>query len=369
MAPDALKLPVSGMIGEDQEARATRLFDRALELALEAQQRAGGAVERRFRVGGRQLHLQFAGSVLEEPLCRAFAHLETGESSGADFTVHLWDSTSSGLHMPAPPWPKDEYRQCGEIRGFIGNRIYTHFDGAQQALTVIDFHLRTAVYWMRSSTYIPYYERAAPLRAFLHAWMSRYNLHHVHGAAVGRPDGGVLLAGGKGAGKSNTALSCLDSDLQYVGDDHCLVGLDPDPTVYSIYSSGKTYREDVRRLPFLGAMVSNPDGGHEDKALYFFHEHLPLRMTSGFPLRAVLLPRVSGRTDTAFSSAATANGLKTLVPDAMLKWPSLGQQTFTTLTGVFRVTPCFYLDVGTDVSQIPRTIEQILDLVCASNPD
>lgn len=363
MASDTLTSAGCGPTGESGEEPSVRLFETARELALEAEERACCVMEHHLDIGGRRLRLRFAGPAMSAPMSRALMHLAADGSGEADFTVRLWDSSSSELHMPPPPWSEAEYRQCGEISRFIGERIYTHFDGAQQALTIIDFERREAVYWMRSSRYIPYYEKAAPLRAFLHAWLSREHLHHVHGAAVGRPDGGVLLVGNKGAGKSNTALACLQSSLFYAGDDHCLVGLDPEPMIYSIYSSGKTYRDDVARLPFLGTMMDNPDGGHEGKALYFLNEHVPARITAGFPLRAVLLPQVTGQRETGVRPASPMDALRLIAPDAMLKWPSLGRQTFRTLTTVFRATPCFVLDAGTDVSRIPEAIDGVLDAV------
>ena len=61
----------------------------------------------------------------------------------------------------------------------------------------------------------------------------------------------------------------LASTLYYASDDYCLLTNDPQPTVYSVYSSGKTHAADLDRLPFLRPAVSNGDRLATEKALYF----------------------------------------------------------------------------------------------------
>ena len=43
--------------------------------------------------------------------------------------------------------------------------------------------------------------------------MSDRNLQYVHAGAVGNKNGGILLVGKGGSGKSSTALACLKSDF------------------------------------------------------------------------------------------------------------------------------------------------------------
>src|SRR4029077_4802081 len=102
-------------------------------------------------------------------------------------------------------------------------------------------------------------EIAEPIRAILSWFMREHNRQLIHAAAVGNSDGGVLLIGRSGAGKSNTALCCLASDLQYAADDFCAVSVGSEPHVYSLYCTGKTHEVDWTRHPFLAALAPNLD--------------------------------------------------------------------------------------------------------------
>jgi hypothetical protein len=120
-------------------------------------------------------------------------------------------------------------------------------------------------------------------------------LQLVHAAAVGNSNGGVLIGGKGGSGKSTTALTCLESKLNYIGDDYTLLGLDSGrPVVHSLYNSAKLNSDHVQRFPTLLPKVSNPDRLADEKALLFVNEHYPAKVATQLPVRAVLLPRVTG---------------------------------------------------------------------------
>lgn len=349
-------------VGADD--RAGRFFAAALEASIRTEQRVGGAIVHDYRIGRFRIRILFAGPGLLEPLGRALTHLRVPEEGAADLVVHAWDSATTGARLPPPAWPKEAQRACGEIDGLIDERYYTHFDGGVKILSLLDRERGVAVLWARDPAAIPYWERSAPLRSILHPWMSQHGLHWVHGGAVGLTDSGALLVGLSGAGKSSTALACLNSSLSYAGDDHCLVGFDPSPVVYSLYSSAKLHPHDFVTFPWLRPLVSNPgviEGGKMmGKALCFAHEGFPERMTSGFPLKAMLLPRVSGRRDTEVRPAPGMDGLRVIAPEIAMKWPSQARTALATLGRLFRTVPSYYLDVGTDRDQIPAVIRDVL---------
>jgi len=340
------------------------LFDMALDASLHAEKSAGETFQYDQLIGNRVIRMRFSGSALLAPVASAFRHLVTEAQEKPDLTVHIWDSSSTGVVMPPPPWPKEAQTTGGEIPSFINDRFYTHFDAGVHQLSLIDFERRLAVLWVRNHTNIPYWEQSAPLKSILHIWMNRHGFEWIHGGAVGLPDGGALLVGISGAGKSNSALACLDSTLQYAGDDHCLVGFDTQPKVYSIYNSAKTHRADLEQFSFLRPLVTNIDDGPDarmwGKALCFLHQGFPDKLIPGFPLKVMLLPRVTGETDTHVRPASAAEGLRIVAPEVMMKWPSRAHASFLNLTKLFRALPCYYLDVGTDRAQIPKTILEVL---------
>ena len=169
----------------------------------------------------------------------------------------------------------------------------------------------------------------------------------------------MLLPGKGGSGKSNTSLACLASELSFAGDDFCLVSNGP-PGVFSLYSSAKTRPEDQRRLPFLSPWASDVPRAPGEKILYFLHEHATERPTHGFPLRAILVPRVTGRRDTRVGPGSPALALAALAPSTRTLMPNRAGPTFHNLADIVRRVPCYVLELGTDASQIPAAIAGLL---------
>lgn len=317
-------------------------------------------MERCFRIGGRVLCFHFSGPALVSRLTPALEHLAVPPQPHVDLHIAAWDSASTATPMLPPPWQSEELRVCGEIQSFIDAGCYTHYNVYHNALTLIDQKNRRAVYWIKEAEAVPDHETASPLFALFHAWMSVHGLHHVHAGAVGLPEGGVLLVGNCGSGKSSTALACLDSPLRFAGDDRCLLAAGPTPTVHSLYSTAKTHPQDIDRFSFISAIREELSYLQNGKALYFLERLFPGKMASHFPLQAILMPRVTGLPDTTLQPGSAAAGLLTLAPYTAIHWPSAGPKTFQTLAKVFKRVPCYQLNVGTDIEQIPAVILDLL---------
>ena len=75
-------------------------------------------------------------------------------------------------------------------------------------------------------------------------------------------------------------------------DDYVCVSLDPRPEVHGLYGTGKLMQDHVERLPFLLDGLANRDRLTE-KAVIYVHECWPTKLAPGFPLRAIVIPRVT----------------------------------------------------------------------------
>lgn len=319
----------------------------------------GRATTSYFCVAGAVVCLNFAGTALVEPLTRAMGHLVTEPVAMPDLTIGLWDVASTGTLLPPPPWSDDAYGAKSEITGFGDDVILTAFQVDTRSLLLYHRGRALAFYVTLDAAGIPYYEAGAPLRTIWHWWARDANRQLLHAGAVGTQTGGVLLVGRSGAGKSNTALACLQSELGYASDDYCLIQLDPTPIVYSIFSSAKTQHRDLARLPFLTPASSNSTGA--EKTVYFINEHFPEKIIRSFPLRAILIPRVTGKRDTTVVPASPAEALLAAAPSTRAQLPYAGSQVVVRIAQLVRRVPALYLDVGTDVGQIPRAIQNVLE--------
>jgi hypothetical protein len=317
-----------------------------------------GLLESRFQIGDRVVLLRFAGAALRDLLTPALQHHAAPPEAEPDLTVHLFDTAATGVAAPPPAWASDAFGRRGEVEGFNDGRIRTVFQQGSDVLLMYDRERRAAVYWSSDHRRIPYWERSFPLRTVFHWWLEDQPMQPVHAAAVGLPEGGVLIAGLSGSGKSTTALACLDSELLFAGDDYVLVRTSPTPYVYSLYGTAKLEPENLTRFP--GLQASNPDRLDREKALLFVHSFAPRKLIRGFPIRALLVPRVTGLPDTRLGPATAAQAFLALAPTTLCHLPGAEGAALAKMSALVRQVPVYALEAGTDLAQIPRTILGLL---------
>ncbi len=317
-----------------------------------------------YGTGPYSFRLDFAGTALTFCLAPAFDHLETRDTS-ADCHIFLWDTQSTGVALPAPPW---KWTESVRNEVHIGSRIKIVYNGDSGSLVMYDAETRRAVFWTRQASDIPYYEMGAPLLPVMHWWLASRGCQLVHAGAVGSRDGGVLLVGRGGSGKSTTALACLTGGLDFVSDDYCALSTDP-AYIHGLYCSAKLAADGRNRLPALAEAIHRPEATPAEKTLYLLHRLYPGRLSAGFPLRAILLPRVAGTRETRLNPIPPAQALRALAPSTIFQLAGAGAEAFQRLAAVVRRVPSFEIAVGTDLVQIPATIRRILSEPFLSSPN
>ena len=359
MASDKLDKPCSSVKTESTEPFA--LFEAFYRNFQEGERVGGSPVQRFYTIGGYTIELRFANTALVPFITPALKHLAVKPSLTPALTVCLWDSASTHIKMPSPPWSSNSYFTRGEILGYNDERIRTVFHLGSNILSMFDTMLNVALFWIRDANLTPYSESAAPLRTILHWFTRNHGCQLVHAAAVGTCRGGILLVGKGSSGKSTTALACLLSGMLYVGDDYVLLGNgESTPFVYSLYNSAKVAPCQIWRLPNLLTAVSNSERLDAEKAIIFLHEHYPEKVTTGFPVRAILIPRITGLSETRLKKASPVGSLTALAPSTIFQLPRAGHETLQSLTNFVKQVPSYVLELGPDLSKIP---EVILDLL------
>ena len=317
-----------------------------------------GARELRLRIAGAPVLIRFAGQDLSDRLGRSFAHLADDSREEPVFTICTWDSKGSDTAPPPLPQIASDAPR--------GTTVYATEEGRRFAvrpilgqLSAYDPGGRVGWYWCRSSADLPFWEEAAPFRQLLHWWLPEQGKLLVHGAAVGHETGGLLLVGRGGSGKSTCALSTLESPLLYAGDDYVAVDPGPEPRVFSLYCSGKLVPEHSRLLPHLPAPTFAGDGSREEKSVFYVAERFPERMCDGFPLRAVVAPRVHGSAP-VHAPAGVAEALAALAPSTLLQLVPAEAAALTTMAGLLQRVPAYRLEIGGPVALVPPALERIL---------
>lgn len=346
----------------DAVDRRPAAFFEAAHDAFLAAQRAAGVEQRTFAIAGYKVCLRFAGDALIEAMTQALAHLAADPSESPDLTICIWDSASTRTPMIPPAWPTDDYGVQGLIQGYNTDRFRTLVQRVNNTLNMLDYRRNLALCWTPDAHHGTYYETISPLRTLLYWWMSRHGRHLVHAGAVGTRDGGVLLPAKGGSGKSTTALACLEAGLLYAGDNNILLGTGERLVrAYSMYNSTALHGAHLEeRLPHLGSLIENAEQLARQKAFAFLHKRYPAQMVSSLPVRAVLVPRVTGVRDTNLAESSLAVSLNALVPSTVFSLPGAGRETFETLVKLIRPLPHYVLNLGTDLPQIPRVISELL---------
>ena len=182
---------------------------------------------------------------------------------------------------------------------------------------------------------------------------------------MGDAAGGVLLTAKGGSGKSTTTMLCAKAGMQFAGDDYCLV--DPQTGyLHSLYNSSKLKStEDLARLPDVTGLSRNPDSfenGGSGKAIYFLSEVWMDRLASGFPLRAILIPSVTGSVDSRLERCSPGDALLAMMPSTVAQLPAADKSDCERLAAFIEKLPAYYLYLGTDVDQIPPLVRKAASL-------
>jgi len=321
-----------------------------------------GEVTTTYVIGGRSMTLRLAGPALGPSLMPALAHLASSPAAPPDLTLCAWDTTTTGVAAPPPPWNGNQYLGNGEIRGWDTGGVRAAFDVPCGMLSLYDAERRLAFLWVRDLAALPGYVIAAPFRVILQWWGAERGMQLAHAAAVGTERGGVLLAGVGGAGKSTTALLAMLDGLLYAGDDYVLVEPGDEPRVHSLYNSGKLDALHLAaRLPGLSGLAEEPARTDQDKAIVFVHRHWPDRIIASLPIRAILVPRVTGASRTRVLGTTAGDALRALLPHSIFPLPGSRHAALERLTSLVRNLPVFRLELGTDIGAIPGVIRGVLE--------
>jgi len=355
-----------------------RELHRLLAEAFEDASALVGSTAATFRLGGEQIRVRTAGDALARPLTRAMEHLRVDPAIPATATIDAWDCTSTGRPLPLlvdhllrlldRTWLEDRDLR-GELRAFRDGPIRAAYYGPQ-LLSVYDVERRAGIYWLRDAAALPWYEAGAPFRVLVDWIVATPTRQLVHAGAIGGPDGALLLGGAANSGKSTTALACLGHPgLRYMSDDYVVVDVTSEPTVSSVYTTGKLKSlDDFDRLEGLRALVVNRDGaarGHgahpdAEKPMIFVHEFAPERLALEMPVRAIVFPRYEGLDECRIESLPSDLAFKLLAPSTIQQLPATGAGALRCIRTLSRRVPAYLLGLPTDPRKVPDALVALL---------
>ncbi len=340
---------------------------RLQERFLAAGEAAGDPVERDLAIGPARVRLRFAGDALARRMMPAMAHLETSVPGAPSLTLSLWDSASTGVDAPPFPWLPRDLRQRGEVAGYNDARFRTVYHGdvmdptlGFNALSMYDAEERSGVFWVEGAERLPWPEVAEPLRPLLHWGLATPSRHLVHAGAVANEDGGVLIGGSGGSGKSTSAVACIEAGFRFVSDNYVLLEPGRRPVAYGIFCTAKLRPEGLRFHPWIRELAHKVDPADDAKYVLDLNRHLPQRLARSTPIHAVLLPRLTEGGGVALRPTSPTQALLALAPSTIYQLPSVRGVSLGPMSELVRSVPTYVLELGGPPADVPAAIAELL---------
>jgi hypothetical protein len=97
-----------------------------------------------------------------------------------------------------------------------------------------------------------------------------------------------------------------------------------------------------------------------DKAVLFLYPHFAEKIITGFPIRAILIPRITDNQATTVTHASPGDGLRALALSTMSQLAYAGQPSLAIMQKIVHQVPCYHLHLGADLSAIPHVITKLI---------
>jgi hypothetical protein len=320
-----------------------------------------------FEVLGRVARLRLAGEALEGVLIDALRHRQLPDQPAEpELEICAWERRSTGTDADLRGIPVlGENLQGGELvndpRTLVhGSTGFLAIQGeVPWAAQGFDAAGHTAFLWARDPTVLSVWgEQTKPFLEIFHAWLIDSPWQPIHGGAVGGVEGGVLLAGGSGVGKSTTVLSCVRAGWLYAGDDYLAIRTDRgEAYVENLYGSARLCVDMADRFAeFRSAEIGAVSMNGIEKRDLILAEVLPRSRFGGFPVRAILLPRISGGPRSSLRPASPGQATVAIGAMTMHLLRAGAQEAFEKIAGIAAATPAYWLDLGDDIDDLPELI-------------
>ncbi|HKT15511.1 MAG TPA: glycosyltransferase family A protein [Allosphingosinicella sp.] len=357
MAVDGRDQPHGADLQPLSEADQRRFFEAALERTLQAESRAG-TIEQDIALLGETIRLRFAGQACHDAFMPALAHLAVARVAEPGSLLHIWDTDQSGVAMAPAPCPGSAFTYRGDIWTMLSRRVRSAFQGGEASLSLLDVETNEGIYWTRSARDLPYWTKAAPLRAILNWWIVARGGQFLHGAAFGNADGGLLLTGKGGVGKSTTALQCLAAGFDYAGDDYVAVTGGEAPAAHSIYCTAKVNPSSIDRFAAFKPRLLR--SSTEEKAVAYLFPEWRDRIVRSLPIKAVLTPEIRNMATSTIEATPRQRLLDAASFTTIAMLPHSGQDTIRFVERLLDRRPGYVLGLGSDPGDLTAALTAFL---------
>ncbi len=207
---------------------------------------------------------------------------------------------------------------------------------------------------------------AAPFRTALEWCATRAGDLLLHAAGVGRRNGGVVLLGHAGAGKSTSTMAAVAAGGFTLGDDYLWVGVDGDTiTGRSCFRTCKTrHRASVEPVGITAGLPGFDIQAEEGKRVHYLAEGTD-SFVQTFPIVGAVVLEPVADSSLPPRQVAASYALRRSAASTILQATQNRQQQMGLLTGLLTTVPCFSLHLDPDLERMGHGLMELVDAILA----
>ena len=122
----------------------------------------------------------------------------------------------------------------------------------------------------------------------------------------------------------------------------------------------KLENKSLEFFPQLKAHVTNINRHPDDKAFIFQHQYQPDTILTSMPLKAVVVLKVMHHDKSQIKNISTNDALAALILSTMWQLTHTGRRPYQHLKQLVEMVPCYLLELGQDIKEIPDKIMGLL---------
>lgn len=341
-------------------AAAARDWFHTVAARCDARARRAPTAACAWQAGPVAIEQRWFGEARFERLHRPLAHLAAPGGPGPRLRIDCFDG-KDGIGLGLSPFRK---RHLGPNRGIPALErtnlrvLWDHDHGFVQAL---DLETGRGFFFVEAFDRLPEWEPTIPFRSFVHWWAAREGHVFLHAGSVGGAQGGIVLLGAAGAGKSTTTLAAVEAGLRTCGDDYVLVTLGTAPHVHSVYGTAKIKDGNTLVPRFARDRLGATAVRVANKTILFPATELAGSFAGGFPLRTLALLSFSGTPETTVVPASAAEAVRAAAPSTVLQMAYDQSKCLSAVAALVRKVPCLHFRLGSDIAGVGRTLAAVVN--------
>lgn len=312
-------------------------------------------------LAGYRLMLTGSSEELRRIFLPSLSHLVVDENRNIDLDLTIWYADAAGIGGLIPEPPFDDFNGVGFSEAAVEEGFHIYYQPAFRQVFLYSKEKKLGIYWVLNRSNIPWWEPTFSFRIILHWWTQSKPLQLMHAGAVAvNSEGGWLIAGPSGSGKSSTCLTLLEQGLLYLGDDYVLVKTDLPLAVFTVYQTAKLEPDNFQnRFGGFVGYLQNPETYLEEKAIFNSYELFPDSFVSSVPLRGVLLPRVTGKPESEIIPVSAGKALLGIAPTTLRHLPHFREESYSKMKDLIQNVPVLEWRLGTDKQDLLRSFLEL----------